>query len=126
MSVGPGSTEPVASGATPVTVVVSMASDRLSILHEFFGSLNRFSGIRPLYGFSRKPLTHLLRSSQASVPSWYDPLNYFVTQNGPVHRNRNLPSMLPIRVWNTRTGLLMPIVAPTPVYECFPLPLLQL
>ena len=73
MSVGPNSTEPVASGATPVTTGVSPVSDQPLVLRGFSVSLNGFSSIRALYGFSRKSLTHFLRSSPTSVPSWYDP-----------------------------------------------------
>ena len=109
MLVEPGLTESVAFGATPMTVGVSVASYRSSvILFELSGSLNGFSGIRPLYGLSPNLFTHLLRISPASMPNWYDPLNSLVTQNGPVHQNRNFPGMLPIRVWNTKTSLSMP------------------
>ena len=120
--VGPGSTESVASGASPV-------SDRPPVLRGFSGSLNGFLGIRPKYGFNWMSLIHLLRSSLTSVPSWYDPLNSFVIQNGPVHWNHNFLGMLhPGLEYQDRftDAELFFIAPPMAVHECFSSPLLQL
>ena len=91
VSVVPDTTDSVVAVESPVAAFPS-------VLRGSFGSLNGLFGIRPLYNFSRKPLPHLLSSSPTSAPIWYDPLNSLVTQNGPVHQNRNFPGMLPIRV----------------------------
>ena len=78
VSVGPSTTESVAPGASPVVAFPS-------VFRGFSSSLNGLSGIRALYGFSRNSLTYFLSSSPVSVTSWYETLNSFVTQNGPVH-----------------------------------------
>ena len=59
----------------------------------------------PLIWFQLEAITHFGMISPANVSTWYVSLLLSTIQNGPVHQNRSLPSIKPILVWKTSTGL---------------------